>query len=145
MRKRPVGVLTVVIFALAGTVVAILTGISIIWPGTFLDAMWNLNRAAQQQFAFFGKLAGYLLLGIAAMMATTGYGLLKGYKWAWWLAVATFAVNGAGDVVNIFIGEPLKGIAGLLIAGIFLVVLFRPATKSFFAYPSAVASALQDR
>ena len=137
MRKRPVGVLIVAIFSLAGAVVAILTGISIIWPGTFLDAMWNLNRTAHQQFAVLGKLAGYLLLGIAVIIATTGYGLLKGFKWGWWLAVATFAVNGAGDAVNIFIGEPLKGIAGLLIAGCFLLYLLRPATKAFFARSAA--------
>jgi hypothetical protein len=131
--KRPVSVLIIGIFALTGTVVAILTGISIIWPGTFLDAMWNLNRTAHQQFAVLGKLAGYLLLGIAPIIATTGYGVLKGFKWAWWMAVAIFAVNGAGDAINIFIGEPLKGIAGLLVAGIFLFLLFRPATKAFFA------------
>ncbi len=145
LRKRPVGVSIVVIFALAGTVVAILTGISIICPGTFLDAMWNLNRAAHQQFAFLGKLAGYLLIGIAVIMAATGYGLLKGFKWAWWLAIATFAVNCAGDATNIFIGEPLKGIAGLVVAGTFLFVLFRPATKAFFAYSDAAADILQDR
>lgn len=145
MRKRPVGVLIVGIFALAGTVVAILTGILIIHPGTFLDAMWNLNRAAHQQFAVLGKLAGYLLLGIAVILASTGYGLLKGFKWAWWLAVATFAVNGVGDAINIFIGEPLKGIAGLLVAGVFLLVLFRPATKAFFASAATAANNPQFR
>ena len=140
--KRPVGVLIVGIFALAGTVVAILTGTSIVHPGTFLDAIWNLNPTAHQQFAFLGKLAGYLLFAIAAIMATTGYGLLQGFKWAWWLAVATFAVNGVGDTINIFIGEPLKGIAGLLVAGMFLFVLLRPATETFFAdlAPAARAS-----
>jgi hypothetical protein len=136
LRKRPVGVLIVSIFAFAGTFVAILTGISIVHPGTFLDAMWNLNPAAHEQFVFLGKLAGYLLFCIAGIMAATGYGLMKGFRWAWWLAVAIFAVNGVGDTVNIFIGEPLKGIAGLLIAGIFLFVLFRPTMKAFFASPT---------
>jgi hypothetical protein len=133
LRKRPVGVLIVGIFLLAGTVIAILTGISLARPGTSLDAMWNLNRAAYLQFAFLGKLAGYLLPGIAVITALTGYGLLKGRKWAWWMAIAIFAVNGAGDAINIFLGEPLKGIAGLVIAGCFLLYLFRPATKAFFA------------
>jgi hypothetical protein len=136
--KRPVAVLIVGIFALAGTAVAIFTGISIVWPGTFLDAMWNLNRSAQQQFAVLGKLAGYLLLAIAPIIATTGYGVLKGFKWAWWMAVTIFAVNGAGDAINIFIGEPLKGIAGLLVAGVFLFLMLRPETKAFFGN-SAVA------
>jgi hypothetical protein len=145
LHKRPTGVLIVAIFALAGSVVAVLTGISIIRPGTFLDAMWNLNRAAHQQFAYLGKLAGYLLLGIAVIMSITGYGLLKGFRWAWWMAVATFAVNGAGDAVNIFIGEPLKGIAGLIVAGSFLLYLFRPSTKAYFATSANAAQVSQVR
>jgi hypothetical protein len=137
--KRPVGVLIVSIFLLAGTVIAIVTGVSLAHSGTFLDPIWNLNRTAYVQFAFLGKLAGYLLLGIAVITGSAGYGLLKARKWAWWMAVSIFAVNGAGDAVNIFIGEPLKGIVGLAIAGCFLFYLLRPATKAFFA-TSAVAA-----
>jgi hypothetical protein len=139
LRKRPVGVLIVGIFLLAGTVIAILTGISLAHPGTFLDAVWNLNRTAYLQFALLGKLAGYVLLGIAVITALTGYGLLKGRMWAWWVAVAIFVMNGAGDAINIFVGEPLKGIVGLAVASCFSLYLFRPATKMFFA-KSASAS-----
>ncbi len=145
MPRRPVGVLIVGSFLLVGTVVAVLIGISIIRPGTSLDAIWNLNRAAHHRFAFLGKLAGYLLLGIAAITATAGYGLLKGFKWAWWMAVAIFAVNGAGDAINMIIGEPLKGSAGLLVAGIFLFFMFRPAAKAFFADSAALARLPQNR
>ena len=141
MRKRPVGVLIVGIFLLSGTVIAILTGISLSHPGTFLDAMWNLNRTAYLQFAFLGRLAGYLLLAIAAITAFAGYGLLQGRAWAWRMAVAIFAVNGAGDAINIFLGEPLKGIVGLAIAGCFLFYLFRPAAKTFFANSTAARHA----
>ena len=139
LRKRPLGILMVGIFLLVGTVIAIVTGISFSHPGTFLDALWNLNRTAYLQFAILGKLAGYLLLGIAAVTALACYGLLKGRTWGWWMAVAIFAVNGAGDAVNIFAGEPRKGIAGLLIAGCFLLYLFRPVTKAFFEGSAATA------
>jgi hypothetical protein len=137
--KRPVGILIVGIFLLAGTVIAIVTGVSLAHPGTFLDPIWNLNRIAYVQFAFLGKLAGYLLLGIALITGLAGYGLPKARKWAWWMAVSIFAVNGAGDAVNIFIGESLKGIVGLVIAGCFLFYMFRPATKAFFANSATAA------
>jgi len=143
--KRPVGIFIVGIFLLAGTAIAIVTGASLARPGTFLDEIWNLNRTAYAQFAFLGKVAGYLLLGIAAITAFAGYGLLKCRKWAWWMAVTIFAVNGAGDAVNIFVGEPLKGIAGLAIAGCFLVYLFRPATTAYFANSTSAASVPQVR
>jgi uncharacterized membrane protein (DUF2068 family) len=133
------------VFLLAGTVVAIVTGVSLAHPGTFLDRIWNLNRAAYVQFTFLGTLAGYMLLGIAVITGLAGYGLLKVRKWAWWTAASIFAMNGAGDAVNIFIGEPLKGIAGLIIAGCFLLYLFRPSTKAYFAASANAAQVSQVR
>jgi len=135
LSKRPVGIVIVGVFLLAGTLIAILTGISLTHSGTFLDAMWKLNPKALEQFSFLGKLAGYLLLGISVITALAGFGILRGRKWGWWIAVAIFGVNGAGDAVNVFVGEPLKGLAGLLIAGCFLLYMIRPATRAYFATP----------
>ena len=138
MPKRPVGIVIVGVFLLAGTLIAIVTGISLAHPGTALDAIWNLNRKAYDQFSFLGKLAGYLLLGIAAITALAGSGILNGRKWGWWIAVAIFGINSAGDAVNIFAGEPLKGLAGVVIAGCFLFYLLRPATRAYFANPASI-------
>jgi hypothetical protein len=117
---------------------AIVVGISLVWPGTFLDAMWNLNRKAYEQFAFLGRVAGLLLFVVAMLTAVAGTNLLKGGKLGWWMAVFIFALNGAGDLVNCFImGEILKGFVGLVIASGFLLYLFRPATRKYFEGSSA--------
>ncbi len=141
MRKRPTGILVIGVFLLVGTAIAVVVGASLVWPGTFLDAMWNLNRKAYEQFAFLGRVAGLLLFVIAILTAVAGTNLLKGRKLGWWMAVSIFALNGAGDLVNCFVmGEILKGLVGLVIASGFLLYLFRPATRKYFEGSSAAGN-----
>lgn len=71
-----------------------------------------------------------LAAGIAT--CTAGVGLIRRRIWGLWLALAIFSVNAVGDTINIFIGEPLKGLGGLLIAGGFLFYLLRPTFRSHF-------------
>jgi pyruvate carboxylase len=62
--------------------------------------------------------------------AAAGFGLLRGRRWAWWLAIGLFGANGIGDLVSMAIsGDRLRSTAGALIAGafVFLLVRRRPA------------------
>jgi hypothetical protein len=133
MRARPKSISVVAVFLLAATFIASLVGASLLFPGTFLDRMWEFNRPAYAAFEALGRLSGLVLLLVGASTAFAGAGLLKGQSRARWVAVALFAVNGIGDIVNLLRpADRLKSTAGVLIAATFLFCLLRPGVSAFF-------------
>lgn len=133
MSARPVSISAIGVFLLAATVIAAVVGVSLLFPGTFLDRIWELNKPAYEAFEALGRISGLLLLLVGVCAAYAGAGLLKGQKRARWIAVALFAVNGLGDVANLL--RPtgrLKSTAGVLIAATFLFCLLRPSVTAFF-------------
>jgi len=60
------------------------------------------------------------------------YGLIKGMKWAWWIVIIIFAVNGIGDAAAVASGSRIAGISGVIIAVAFLFYLTRPGVRIFF-------------
>jgi hypothetical protein len=109
---------------LAATSIAVVIGPSLVVPGTILDGVWDLNRIAYQGLLPFGRAAGvsFLALGIATSLA--GAGLLRGKRWAWWLAVAVFGLNGLGDCANLYISrDAWRSGAGIIIDACFLYCL----------------------
>jgi hypothetical protein len=80
---------------------------------------------------------GALLLVVALVAAATAIGLLRGRRWAWLLALATFTVNGLGDLVTLLVVRDwLRGGSGVLIAAGFLFFLQRPRVRAYFAPPA---------
>jgi hypothetical protein len=95
--------------------------------------MWALNPPAHKAFESLGRISGILLFGLSALSAATAIGLFSRKKWAWWLAVALFAINGAGDLVTLILTRDiLRSGSGLLVAGVFLFFLTRPAVRQAF-------------
>jgi hypothetical protein len=117
---------------LAGTGIAAITGLSLLWPGTFLDGLWALNPAARREFATLGSAASPLLLALATLTTIAGVSLLQMRRWGWGLTVGLLATNCAGDAVRFILGDYLKGAAGMLIAGGFLIYLIRPEIRKHF-------------
>jgi hypothetical protein len=136
MRARPVSISVIGVFLLAATVIAGLVGTSLLFPGTFLDRIWELNKPAYKGFQAVGKISGLLLLLVGLCTGYAGAGLFKGQNRARRLAIALFAVNGLGDVVNFLRpAERLKSAAGALIAATFIFYLLRPNVIAFFERP----------
>ena len=133
MENRPVGIIVVAIIMFFAAFMALIVGISIIIPGTPLDVLWTLNNSFPSgfQFTFAGMLFGYFLMILCLVGLYTGWGLLRGRKWAWWITVIILAVNAIGNVVRIALGG-VEGIVGILIAAGFLFYLTRPQVKTFF-------------
>src|SRR2546430_5055885 len=109
IHHRPLGVLAISVILLASTAIALITGVSLAFPGTFLDRIWALNRGAYIEFVTLGRPAGISLMILGLICALAAAGLLKRRKWAWWLAVGLFVVNDAGDAARNVTGEPVKG------------------------------------
>jgi len=133
-RTRPATVPVVAAFSCMATVLALLIGSSLLISGTLPDRIWALNPRARVVFSTHARPFGALLLIVALVAATTAIGLLRGRRWAWLLALATFAVNGLGDLGTLlFARDWLRGGSGILIAGLFLFCLLRPNVRAYFA------------
>jgi hypothetical protein len=131
--KRPTVVSVVAAFLLVATVMGAVLGTSLLFPGTFLDRLWELNKPAYAAFQVLGKASGVLLVVVGAATAAAAAGLLQGSRWGWQLAIAIFAMNGLGDAVSLFLTRDLfKSGSGVLIAALFLTGLFRRNVKVFF-------------
>jgi hypothetical protein len=120
------------VFLVFGATMATLAGISLLFPGSFLDPIWRLNPEADEQLRQLGRAIGIAFLGLGAAMIAAAIGWIKRRFWGWALAVIIIASQVLGDLVNALRGEFLKGAVGVVIAGALLVYLIRPATRSAF-------------
>jgi hypothetical protein len=120
------------VFLFFGAAMACLAGSTLLWPGTPLDRMWELNSTAYRELAGFGYWIGipFLLLGIALFAA--GVGWFRRRRWGWGLAVGIMAIQAAGDVVNVVRGEWVRGLLGAGVATAILIWLVRPSVRSAF-------------
>lgn len=131
---RPLSVLIVAAFLFAATAIAVVVATSLLFPGTSLDRIWSLNQPAYAAFHVLGKASGLLLLLLAVGTAAAGAGLLRAAKWAWWLAILLFSINGLGDIITLLTPKRdlLKSGSGVVIAAAFLTCLCRPDVIAFF-------------
>ena len=139
IHHKPLGVLAIAVVLLASTTIALITGVSLVFPGSFLDRIWALNRGAYIEFVTLGRPAGILLVILGFICAIAAAGLLKRRRWAWWLAVGLFVVNVAGDAARIFTGEPVKGAFGAAIAAGLVIYLSRSRVREYFGVRSSHA------
>lgn len=131
--RRPAVITLVATFSWMAAVVALLTGVSLLFPGTTLDRLWRLNPRAWAAFAHLGRASGGLLLVLCGLAAAAAVGLLRGRRWAWWLALGIFAANALGDAANLVITHAwLRAGSGIMIAGGFLLLLLRAEARRYF-------------
>src|SRR5438093_12624974 len=105
IHQKPLGVLAISVILLVSTAIALITGVSLAFPGTFLDRIWALNRGAYIEFVTLGRPAGITLMILGLICAISAAGLLKRTKRAWWLAVGLLLGNLAGTPVRTCTGK----------------------------------------
>ncbi|MFZ0441438.1 MAG: hypothetical protein WAL81_02275 [Methanobacterium sp.] len=135
MEKRPKGVTFVAVIVFIAAALALIVGISTIIPGTPLDFIWTVKNSFPVGFrsTTTGMIFGYFILILGLIMIGSGYGLLKGKKWAWLTVLIIFLINGIGDAISVAYGGGINGVSGILIAFAFLIYLTRPHVKEFFS------------
>lgn len=121
------------IFLFFGAIMASLAATTLLWRGTALDRLWDLNPTAYNQLAPHGGTVGILFLLLGAALTTAGIGWFRHCLWGWRLAVVIIAIQVLGDVVNCVRGDLLRGGTGVVIAGALLVFLLRSRVRAVFA------------
>src|SRR5207248_5345019 len=123
-------------FLFFATAMAAITGTSLLFPAPYWEWLWNLNRPAYVQFQAFHRAAGVLLYALGIGTFAAAVGLLRGRKWAWWIAVLVFAADCCGNVVSLFvIGDWLKTGVGLIVSGVFLFCLTSAGVRNYVRAP----------
>jgi hypothetical protein len=95
--------------------------------------MWTLNPTAYKQLVPFGASAGVLFLLLSAALAVAGRGWFKRRLWGWRLAVVVVAIQVLGDLLNVLMGNVVKGAIGFTLAGALLIYLLRSDVRAAFA------------
>ena len=127
MAMRAVGV-----FLVFGACMSGLAGTTLVWQGTALDKVWDLNPGAYRKLVPLGRAVGLLFLLLSATMFVASVAWFKRRFWGWGLAVGIISTQIAADAVNLFSGDYLRGGTGLTIAGALLYYLLRPEVRNTF-------------
>ena|SRR5438067_7000207 len=81
-----------------GATMCLLTVMLLLFPGTKLDSLWNLNPDARVAFQSLGSWSILLMLTVGTGCALAAIGLWNGKLWGIRLAVAILFVNIIGDL-----------------------------------------------
>ena len=122
--SRPTAVTIVASFLYVATGIAVVVGLSLLFPNPLMDRLWKLNRPAEAAFRSVSRLSGVVLVLLAVGTFAAAKDLLRQKAWAWWFAVVLFIVNGVGDLVSFATtGDWLRSGSGVVISSGFLWAL----------------------
>ena len=130
--QHPRGFVPIGIFFLFGATMAAYAAVTLLKPGTALDALWTLNKAGHAQLASLGKGAGLGFVVLSALLCAAAVGWFRRRYWGWVLGVTIIALNATGDLINGAMGEWLKGAVGVAIAGLLLIYMTRSRVRNYF-------------
>jgi uncharacterized membrane protein (DUF2068 family) len=132
--RRPRGFAAIGAFFVFGATMTAYAAVTLLVPGTFLDALWALNKRGHAGLLLLGRTAAVLFVVLCVLMALAAFGWFRRRRWGWVLGVTIIAMNAVGDVVNLARGEGLKGVVGVLIAGLLLIYMTRSEVRGYFAF-----------
>jgi hypothetical protein len=112
-----------------GAMMCLLTIVLLVFPGTKLDSLWNLNPDARVAFQLLGSWSVLLMLAVGTGCALTAISLCYGKLWGIRLALAILFINIIGDLVNVVIRYDYRSLIGLPIAGVMIFYLARFRTR----------------
>lgn len=132
MKTKPVGFYLVGIFLALAALTLLLSAITMLWPGTALDAIWQINPDSYKEMIPYRVAIGVAFIALSQVFVVTARGWFKLRKWGWVCTVGIFAANAAGDFGRLFSGDFTGGLLGIAIAGLIIFYLTRPGIKGLF-------------
>ncbi len=121
--KKPLGVTLLGVFLVLCTCIPAATTITLLFPGSLVDCIWDFKRGEYEQMLPYRFWAGtgFLVLGI--VMAVAAYGWFRSRYWAWILVQCIFVVNGGADTGRILHGDPVGGLVGVVIVLVLIMYI----------------------
>jgi hypothetical protein len=115
-----------------GAMMCLLTIVLLVFPGTNLDSLWNLNPEARVAFRSLGSWSILLMLAVGIGCGLAAIGLWRRTLWGIRFALAILVVNIIGDLINVFTRHDYRSLIGLPIAGamIFYLARFRTSGRT---------------
>ena len=135
---RPAGITALSAFFVFGACMSFISFVSLLFPGSFLEPMWQLNPRAHVAFAGMGAWAVVLMCAVSMACASAALGLWRGTRWGYRLAFALLAINLLGDIVNVLTGTEPRALVGVPIVVSILLYLLSKRVRRFFDRQAAV-------
>jgi hypothetical protein len=131
-QTRPFGITALTMLFVIGTVASFISALSLTFPGSFLEPIWQLKPHAREGFDRLGVWAIALMTVVCICCICTAIGLWRGRWWGYWFAVVMLVLNLVGDLINVLTGTEPKAIVGIPIVLSILAYLMRRRTKKYF-------------
>ena len=131
--NRPRGLAAIGAFFVFGATMAAYAAVTLAKPGTFLDTLWVLNKRGHARLILLGRGAVLLFAVLSVLLGMAAVGWFRRKYWGWILGVTIIAINATGDLINGVMGEWLKGVVGVAIAGLLLIYMTRPRVRTYFS------------
>jgi hypothetical protein len=106
-----------------GAMMCLITVVLLVFPGTKLDSLWNLNPDARVAFQSLGSWSIVLMSLVGTGCTLTAIGLWHGTLWGIRLGVAILFINIISDLVNVVTRHDYRSLVGLPIAGAMIFYL----------------------
>ena len=135
--RRPVGLTLLTAFFGFGALMAFLSFLGLLLPGSFLEPMWRANAQAHVALTELGSWGVLLMLLVAIACALAAFGLWSRAQWGHRLAVSILAVNLLADFLNAVTRGDLRTLVGVPIGGAMIFYLIRSRTRAQFEARSA--------
>ena len=122
-------------FFLVGALASGFSAITLLFPGTALDALWRVNPTGHAGLLRAGALGVVLMAGVCIACSSAARGLWLRRPWAHPLACAIITVNLLADAVNGIVRGDYRTLIGIPIAGAMLFYLLSPSVRAVFRTP----------
>src|SRR5690242_5240353 len=98
--RRPIGVTLLIAFFCFAVAMCSLTTFLLLFPGTPVDAVWQLKPAARESFMHTRSLGIVTMLATGTACGLAARGLARGREWGRLIAIAVLTINVIGDTTN---------------------------------------------
>ena len=85
---RPRGFVPIGVFFVLGATMAAYAAVTLLKPGTFLDALWVLNKPAHEQLAWLGGIAALPFGVLSVALGCAAVGWFRRRHWGWVLGTS---------------------------------------------------------
>ena len=99
--------------------------LALAFPGSVLDAIWQLRPDARSEFQEIGVWSIVLMAAVGAACGLAAFGLARGAEWGRQLAIGVLTVNLVGDTFNAVFRHDMRTLIGLPIGGLMIWYLMR--------------------